>query len=205
MTNLHFTNDVSALILTGGKSSRMGTNKALLPLGEVNTITKIVEIAKTYCDQVVLSTNEPEVYDFLNLPCVKDIYMEKGPLGGLHSGLTCIDTKQALVFPCDLPLISSEYIQPLLEEEPQYDIVIYEADGRIHPLFGRYNKNVLPRIVTCLEENRLKIQEFFQPLQVKILKAEDYNFSVLPKIGFTNMNTNADYEMVKSILVNKEV
>lgn len=204
MTNLHL-NNVSAIILTGGKSSRMGTNKALLPLGEENTITRIADVAKACCEQIILVTNEPEKYDFLALPCVKDIYKEKGPLGGLHSGLSAINTQKALVFPCDLPLISLEYIQPLLAADEKYDIVIYEAEGRIHPLLGRYHKNVLPRMITCLKEHRLKIQEFFQPLQVKILKAESYGFSVPPEICFMNMNTEADYEMVKSILTNKEV
>lgn len=204
MTNLHRT-DISGLILTGGKSSRMGTNKALLLLGKINAITRIVEIAKTNCAQIVLATNEPEKYQFLALPCVKDVYKGKGPLGGLHSGLSAIETDWVLVFPCDLPLISVEYIQPLLEAEVKYDIVIYESAGRLHPLFGRYNRRILPRITDCLEAERLKIQEFFHPLQVKILQAESYHFSVSPEICFMNMNTQADYENVKSILENHEV
>lgn len=197
--------DVSAILLTGGKSSRMGTNKALLSLGESHAVTRIVEVAKTHCKEIILATNEPESYSFLALPCVRDIYQEKGPLGGLHSGLSRITNPLALVFPCDLPLISSEYIPPLLEADAKYDIVIYEAAGRIHPLFGRYHQSVLPRVITCLEEERLKIQEFFQPLQVKILKAEDYHFAVSPEICLMNMNTPADYEKVKSILASREV
>lgn len=204
MTNLHPT-DVSALILTGGKSSRMGTNKALLPLGEENTITRIVHVAKAHCEKVVLATNEPEKYESLALPCVQDVYKEKGPLGGLHSGLYAVETNWALVFPCDLPLVAVEYLQPLLEADEKYDLVIYEAAGRVHPLFGRYNRRVLPRITECLETDCLRIQAFFQPLQVKILKAEDYHFETIPEICFMNMNTEADYELVQSILAGKEV
>ena len=198
--NLKYKN-LSAMILTGGKSSRMGRNKALLPLGNTNTITKIVTLAKTFTHDVTLITNDPASYNFLALPCHMDIYKEKGPLGGLYTAFTFMKNERGIIFPCDLPFLQEEYIYPLILESKAYDVVIYQVRDQIHPLFGCYHKKVLPLIKKHLEKNDLRMQNLLQDLNVKVLDAENFDFKVCPQIGFINMNTKEQYEKAKQIIL----
>ena len=92
-------NDVTGIILAGGKSSRMGENKSLLKLEGITVIERVVNLMQKIFKEVILITNTPDEYDFLSIPMYKDIYEYKGPLAGINSGLTHSKTEsKELVF-----------------------------------------------------------------------------------------------------------
>ncbi len=91
--------DITGIILAGGKSTRMGENKSLLSLNGKTVIERVVDLMKSIFKEVILITNTPEEYDFIKIPKYKDIFEYKGPLAGIHSGLTHSNTEKKL---CDL-------------------------------------------------------------------------------------------------------
>src|SRR3972149_1031162 len=106
--------NITAAILAGGKSSRMGTDKALLKIGDAAFIERIARTARSVFERVILISDANEKYSSLPLPIYLDLFPQCGPLGGLHSALVHSSTPYVFVTPCDLPLITAAMIQELV-------------------------------------------------------------------------------------------
>ena len=98
---------VTGVILAGGKSSRMGQNKALMPLGDQRLIDRVVAVLHEVFANLLMVTNSPEVYADLDLPIVADIYPDKGSLGGIYSAIYHAPTPYCLVVACDMPFLNA--------------------------------------------------------------------------------------------------
>lgn len=103
----------TAIILAGGQSSRMGTNKAVLPLAGSPVIERIVAAMKKVTGHIVLSGGQSTAYAYLGLPVLQDIYPGRGPLAGLHAGLKASSTDWNLVVSCDMPFVNAPLMQYL--------------------------------------------------------------------------------------------
>ena len=139
-------NDITGIILCGGKSSRMKTNKALLKLGNKTIIEIILDEMKKVLSDVVLSANECDDFAFLNIPIVKDIRLNRGPLSGIYSALKNSESSKNFVVTCDLPLIDSRLIEYISKVESDKKIIIPTINGIPQRLFGIYNKSVIEKI-----------------------------------------------------------
>ncbi len=189
----------AAIILSGGKSSRMGTNKALLKINEKTNIERIRdELAKHFSD-IVLVTNEPEKYEFLNLNMTSDQYTDKGPLAGLHAGLEASPYDVNVLVACDMPFISGELAKFLAESCNGYDAVIPVIDGVQNPLFAAYHKKVAAIAAQKIESGRLAIKAMLDELNVLYLsekQMEKFSQHRLDR-AFFNMNKPQEYEHAK--------
>ena len=103
-------NNITGIILSGGTSSRMGENKALLQLGKKKVIEHITDLMCSIFANVILITNTPNEYEFLNLPMYEDIFKVGGPLAGIHSGLVNSKTEENFILSCDMPLMRADII-----------------------------------------------------------------------------------------------
>jgi molybdenum cofactor guanylyltransferase len=185
-----------AIILSGGKSSRMGTNKALLPFHEKTNIERIIDELKSVFDDLILVTNDPETYEFLGIKMVRDVYPGKGPLAGVHAGLSASHYEENIVVACDMPFVSGDLAGSLVKNLKHFDAVIPVIGGRQHPLFAAYQKRIVPQLETCLKEDRLRMVHLLEQLQVRYLEESDlqaYGDGSLEKIFF-NMNHPNEYE-----------
>ncbi|PLT35926.1 molybdenum cofactor guanylyltransferase [Bacillus sp. V5-8f] len=195
--------DVTALLLAGGKSSRMGTNKALLPMFEKTSIENISEELKKVARQVLIVTNSPDQYEFLGLPMVKDEYEGMGPLGGLHAGLTASKTDTVFVSACDMPFIKAAVMEEMLSKLDDYDALVPEIEGRLHPLFSIYRKACLPSLIDCLHARELKMTHFLDKVKVKIMKHTEFQLYAknhdLFSLLFYNMNNPEEYEKARKL------
>ena len=135
-------NDITGIILCGGKSSRMQTNKALLKLGEKTIIENIVDEMRKVFDSIIISANTCNEFSFLNLPMIKDSYIDRGPLSGIYSALQFSSTQNNFITTCDLPLIKSEMIEYIIKTDSEKDIIITTINSKPERLFGVY-KNKL--------------------------------------------------------------
>lgn len=204
-------NDVTGIILSGGKSLRMGTNKALLKLGGKTVIERMTDKMKELFSEVIIITNTPEEYNFLSVPIFKDIYEYKGPLAGIHSGLIHSATKQNFIISCDIPLITKEIIEYIVDYKSSYPVTVCRADGYVQQLAGRYSKEVIPSTEKILKQDisetrnndqkkrRCSVLRLIDETGSEIIDAEGLPF--YRKNIFMNMNKPEDYEM---ILVNFE-
>lgn len=186
------------LLLAGGKSSRMGVNKALLTIGGVVNISRVASELKKVSENIMVITNTVEEYRFLQLQLIPDIHKDQGPLGGLHAGLTSSKTELQFLAACDMPFVSAGAIKDIISHyEPEFDAVIPEINGRLQPLFAVYHKRCLPVLTDCLLKHELKMSLFLEKISVKIMKETDFklnrenpeHFHYL----FFNMNTMEDY------------
>lgn len=188
-----------AIILSGGKSSRMGTNKALLKIDGKTNIERIKEALEEVFSDIILVTNEMEEYRFLNLPMVADIYPGKGPLAGIHSGLIASSYDVNFVVACDMPFISSNLAKYLIEQSDGYDVVVPKIGGKLHPLFSVFKKSNLSIIEDELKKEKLRIRDLFDLLKVRVINEDEIVDTIDEDIerSFYNMNSPSDYEAVK--------
>lgn len=204
--------DITGIILLGGKSIRMGENKALMKLGSSTVIERLVKFMCSLFTQVILISNNPEEYDFLNLPVYRDIYPGKGPLAGIHSGLVNSSSVKNFVISCDIPLIDSGIISFIVDYPTEKPIVITKADGFIQQLAGIYNNCLIPSIEMNLnldtsENSEMKDQMKRQCRIIKLLETEEAEiinieeeYKNYKKGSFFNMNRPAEYEFIRQKL-----
>ena len=187
---------MNAVILVGGKSSRMGTNKAFLELKGKTFIELQIELLREMFDEISISANTPSEYEYLNLPIFKDIYPGKGPLGGIYTSLINSSSLHTFMLACDMPFVGPKLIKHLKDLTKEYDVVIPKSENGLEPLHAFYSKNCIEPIKRELDENNLRIRSFFPQVNVKIVELDSLASSDHFKNSIKNLNTMADYEDV---------
>ena len=195
----------TGIILAGGKSSRMGTNKALLTINGKTVIERIVNQLDQIVDEIIVVTNQFHDYEFLQLPMVEDKWKGMGPLAGIQAGLNAATTERNLVVACDMPFISIDLGKYLLSLLDQYQAAVPEISGQLHPLFAAYRKDTLEAISKSLNENQLRIRQLLHTIHVKIIKNEllDSLGISTEEIYFFNMNHRDEYHKALTIIKEK--
>ncbi|MBT2657703.1 molybdenum cofactor guanylyltransferase [Bacillus sp. ISL-18] len=189
----------AAIILAGGKSSRMGTNKALLKINEKTNIERIVDKLKLLFDDIILVTNDSEQYEFLSVRMVPDHYPGQGPLAGVQAGLTASDYDLNLIVACDMPFLSNELAEALVTNALHYDAVIPVIHGKQQPLFSVFKKQTAAVIEEQIQAGQLRMKHLLDHLNVLYLtekELETYCQMGLDQVFF-NMNHPEEYEEAK--------
>ena len=200
-------NDITGIILCGGKSSRMQKNKALLKLSDKTVIEIVAAKLKSIFNEVLISANDSKQYDFLNLPVVYDIFIGKGPLAGIHSALKYSSTEKSFIISCDTPLISVELIKYLINLNSEKSILLPKSNGRIQQLCGIYSKSVIYEIENIFKlsekDKNIKgsVYELLERASIEFIDVDELNFYY--KNIFLNMNSPEDYKLIKNIYENK--
>ncbi len=184
---------ISGVILAGGKSSRMGTDKALLKLGQYYVIERIADTLRTMVDEVVIVTDRSKRYAKYGDRTVSDIMPGHGPLGGIHAGLVQAAHPWMLVTACDLPFISVPVARLMIECAADYDAVVPRYRGYAEPLYALYNKNCLEVMEQHLVRGQGKIRRLYDEIRVRYLEEEEMSL-VEPHLerAFLNLNTPKD-------------
>ncbi len=184
--------DIVGVVLAGGASSRMGVDKAILPLGGAPIITYAPKALSDVFSDVIVSSGGEKRYSFLGLKEITDVFKNSGPLGGIHAALLDAQDRPVFVIACDLPFVNRELVEYVLGSGESTRTRVASAEGRVQPLFGLYDAKILQHIERCLQERSLSV-----------LKALDgYDHDVVP-IGpslpffrpniLQNINTLSDY------------
>lgn len=189
--------NAGVILLAGGQSSRMGTNKALLPVGGQQNIVRIVEELSRVFPPPILVTNQAREYEALGLAAVGDIYPGKGPLAGLHAGLLASPFEDNLLVACDMPFASSKLAQFLWSQLEDYDAVVPYLGGKQHPLFAVYRTSTLPILEDCLQQEKLRMFDFLKQIRVNDIHIEHTFLEINLEKAFFNMNRPDDYEQAK--------
>lgn len=195
--------DITGIILCGGKSSRMLTNKALLKFKGKTVIEIILYEMKKVFDEVLLSANDCDDYSFLNIPIIEDLHINRGPLSGIYSSLKNSKTSKNFVVTCDVPLISFELIEYISKIDSNKEIIVPTIDGIPQRLFGLYSKSVIDKIemiFDLIEKDRsikASVYDLHKRTSVELIEVEQLSF--YNKNMFMNMNTQEDYRIIKNI------
>jgi molybdopterin-guanine dinucleotide biosynthesis protein A len=179
---------VSAAIMAGGKSKRMGQDKAWIELDGEPLIKRVADVLAALADEVIIVANDPR-YESLGLRVVRDRWPQGGALGGIATGIGAATHDAVLVAACDMPFLSVAVWRVLLGHAGEADVVIPKIGGEWETMHALYTKTCVPQMVRAIAENRLRVISFFD--QVRVLPVEEPELRAAdPTLrSFTNVNT----------------
>ena len=186
----------TAIILAGGKSKRMGFDKALMEVRGQPIVGLIIKQLRKVFDDIIVVTNNPDGFSSLDVTITEDILSNSGPLGGIHAGLMLSKSKYAFLTACDMPIISAEYAKYMTEvaEEELPHAVISEKGDWIEPFHALYSRELTEDIEYNVEKGIYKIFDvlkFKNVIKISENKVREYS----PDLGiFTNLNHVKDLE-----------
>ncbi|RJO62385.1 MAG: molybdenum cofactor guanylyltransferase [Dehalococcoidia bacterium] len=189
----------SAIVLAGGKSSRIGTDKALLKiLGNPTIIQTVVGKLQTISDDVIVVMRDRKYRD-LDVKWASDIYPDAGPLAGLHAGLLAAKYSHALVVACDMPFLNTQLLEYMVSLPRKYDILIPKLTTGVEPLHAIYSRRCLSPIEKRLQEHRFQTLDLINDVNVRYLP-EGIIRKLDPHLrSFYNVNTWEDIREAEGI------
>lgn len=190
---------ITGVILAGGKSSRMGQNKALMTLGGKRMVDRVLEVMRAVFDTLLLVTNTPTVYADLGVRMVPDVWAEAGALGGIYSALRHAATPYCLVVACDMPFLQAALLRYLVAQRRDYDVVVPDVHDELQTLHAVYSQDCVAPIERCLTAQRLRVISFFPEVRVRTVTTSE----VLPHdprlLAFHNVNTPEDWRAAEQL------
>jgi molybdopterin-guanine dinucleotide biosynthesis protein A len=190
---------VTGVILAGGKSRRMGRDKAFLPFGHGMLIERVIEVLQQVADDVILITNTPEPYRRFGLPMFSDVIPEAGSLGGIYTGLVAAKTPYSVCLACDMPFVEPAFLRFLCDTAAEADVVIPRNAEDFQPLCAVYSQACREPIRQNIEAGRLKITGFFDQVRVRVITGELLTRYDPRDVMFFNANTPEEYEKARQI------
>ena len=192
---------LSAVILAGGQSRRMGTNKAFLMAEGRPLIVRVIERVRALADDVVIVTNDPEPYRRLGIRLIGDLVPGAGSLGGLHAGLTAAAHGWVLTVACDMPFLNLDLLRYMYSLRQGYDAVIPRlGDGLEEPLHAFYHRRCLRHISRQLSAGQFRMISFLPHARARYVgEAEIAHFDPRHH-SFFNANTPGEWEEALRLL-----
>jgi len=183
-----FINGVTGVILAGGKSSRFGTNKALIEINGSRLIDRVTGVLSSIFKRLVLITNSPKEYSYLKLPTYEDLIPGLGPIGGIYTGLKNIHDEAGFFIACDMPFINENLIRHIVAVRDDFDAVVPKIDWRMEPLHALYTKRCLPVIEELIASGVYQTAKSFYNLSVRYLNEEEIRAHDPQLKSFLNVN-----------------
>jgi molybdopterin-guanine dinucleotide biosynthesis protein A len=182
--------DVSAYILAGGKSTRMGADKAFVRLNGRTLLARMLDAARSVTSNVSL-VGDPAKYGAF-APAVQDIFPNCGPLGGIHAALSSSATDLNVVLAVDTPFVSQALLQFLLtraRKSPGSIVTVAQANGGYQPLCALYRREFANPAEQALRAGRLKIDALFDPATTQVIGEAELESEGFSANIFRNLNT----------------
>ena len=187
---------LSIVIQAGGQSTRMGENKALKPFLGRPLVQRVIERLAPIADELLLTTNQPEEFAFLELPLFTDIKPGRGPLGGLYTALISAKYSSVAVVACDMPFASA----PLLAaaagflSQDDADVVIAETAEGFEPLHAVYRRETcIPAIESAMEADQWRVISWLPQVKVRRLTPDELDRYDPESLAFWNVNTPEEF------------
>ena len=187
---------LTIVIQAGGMSSRMGEDKALkLFLGRP-LIQRVIERMTPIADEIIVTTNRPAEYAFLNLRLVPDLKPGRGALGGLYTAIASATHPLVAVVACDMPFASQMFFEGarrlIVKEEA--DVIIAKTDEGYEPLHALYRRETcLPAIESAIDADQWKVIAWFPQVKVRTLMPEEIKTLDPSGLCFWNLNTPEEF------------
>ncbi len=182
----HLREPATLIVLAGGRSARMGTDKCFLPIDGSPLIERLIRTLAPRFEQVVISANEQERFGFLGHAVVPDGMHGAGPLAGVTAALRAARNDLAMVVPCDLPDPDVGLVERLLRAAEAADGAVPTAAGRPEPLFAAYRRSLIPWAEEALRQGELRIRALYPRCNIR-------NIEMGAGWRLLNLNTPGDY------------
>ena len=199
-----YSSDITAILLAGGTSSRMGRqNKALLEIDGKKIIQREVEILEGLFEEIIVITNTFDHYDFLGKPMFSDVRPGYGSLGGLYTGLVNCSNEYGFVLPCDMPFLNDRVINYVCQRSFGHDVTVPKIGVHYEPLHAVYSRRCVPHMEALMSRGKLRIFDFFNDVDVLEIQEEELRI-IDPKLNFT-LNVNSPTDFTSAINIAKTV
>ena len=196
--------DLSGIVLVGGKSHRLGRNKAVEFIDGQPLIVRIISRLSRLTQQTVVVVNDEKRISLLALPDsakgAVDVYPDKGPLGGIFTGLSAAQSQWAIVVACDMPFLNLKLLNHMISLRNGNDAIVPVIENQPEPTHALYSKACLPHIESKLKTNDLKIASFFNQVRVKFLPQEEIDPMDPDHLSFFNVNTQQDLDYARTLV-----
>jgi molybdopterin-guanine dinucleotide biosynthesis protein A len=197
---------MTSIILAGGKSSRLGQNKALQVIEGKSLIQWVVDCLAVFSTEIIIATARGEAipcYSAVEIKTVADIYPGKGPLVGIYSGLIASSSSWAIVVGCDTPFLSVSLLEYMTQICSNFDVVVPRIKDKLEPICAVYSKHCLAPTHSLLEQNELRIDKLFGMVKVKYIEKDEINRFDPEHLSFFNINTPADLDRARKLAAEK--
>ncbi|PCJ83823.1 MAG: hypothetical protein COA57_10470 [Flavobacteriales bacterium] len=186
---------ITGFVLAGGKSIRIGQDKGLIQLNGKQFVEHALSIANQVCKETFIIANSSK-YKKFGAPVFADIYKEKGPAGGICTGLIHSKTNFNLVLGCDLPFVSVELLKHLVNQvDKEHEAFVPVFQHLPQPLCAVYSKNSMIEFDKAIQEKKLKMQGILKGLKTKYITIDESLGFYSPDLFF-NVNTKEDLEQI---------
>jgi molybdopterin-guanine dinucleotide biosynthesis protein A len=187
----------AGIVLCGGKSTRMGSPKALLPFGPESMLQRVVRLLGSVVTPIVVVSSRDQAVPLLPgyARIARDDREGRGPLEGLRAGLTALpdSAEAAYVTSCDVPLLVPGFVRLMVDLLGDHDIAVMDIDGFPHPLSAVYRRALLPQVEALLAAERLRPTFLFEAVRTRRVTPAEVA-SVDPNLlTLRNLNTPQDY------------
>jgi molybdopterin-guanine dinucleotide biosynthesis protein A len=193
---------LTVVVQAGGQSSRMGEDKALKPFLGRPLIQRVIDRMTPIADEIIVTTNRPAEYEFLNLRLVPDLRPGRGALGGLYTAIASAASPLVAVVACDMPFASSTLFEGALKlmVEEGADVVIAKTDEGYEPIHALYRRETcLPAIESAIDADLWKVIAWFPQVKVRILTTEEVRRYDPSGLSFWNVNTPQEFAEAEKI------
>jgi molybdopterin-guanine dinucleotide biosynthesis protein A len=200
--------DVTGIILAGGKSRRFGRNKVIEVVGGKTILERVVARLSPITRRIILVTNGENIQlsNSSSLDFAADIFPDKGPLGGIYTGLYHSKTSDNIVVAGDMPFLNTSLLQHMVGLLPGFDAVIPQwQNSQIEPLHGIYSAACLPVMRKRLENDQLSISDCLKQLRVHYLREQDFKMLDPEALSFFNINRQSDIDRFLQIERGKNI
>ena len=190
---------MTGIVLAGGKSSRMGLNKAFIEFGGKRLIEATVERLAGLFPEVLIIANDLEPYANLGVRVIPDLIQNSGSLGGIYTGLSAAAHPKGFFVACDMPFLNPDLIALVVREAEGWDVVVPQVEGELQPMHAVYANSCLPFIKEAIDLRMLKIARFFPKVRVKIIEEPALRAVDPHLLGLMNVNTPLELEKAEAI------
>ncbi len=193
--------NVTSIVLAGGKNTRLGRNKALETIDGKSLIENVVERLKPLTRQLLIVTSR-ERSNFLaigNADILVDLYPDKGPLGGLYTGLLASRSPRSVVVACDMPFLNQALLSYMIQISASFDLVVPRLNNMVEPLHAVYSKDCLAPMERLLKMSRLSLLQLLNLVRVRYVDTKEINRFDPKHLSFFNVNTEYDLEKARKL------
>jgi molybdopterin-guanine dinucleotide biosynthesis protein A len=185
------------IVLCGGKSTRMGSPKALLPFGSETMLQRVVRLLGSVVTPIVVVSARDQALPMLPgyARIARDEQEGRGPLEGLRAGLKALpeSVEAAYITGCDVPLLVPAFVRLMIDLLGDHDIAVMEIDGFTHPLSAVYRRSILPHVEALLADGRLRPAFLFDALKTRRVRPSEVASADPDLLTLRNLNTPEDY------------
>jgi len=192
--------DITAFLLAGGKSTRMGADKAFVRLDGRMLLERALELARSVASDVRIVGESAKFAPFA--PVVEDVFRECGPLGGIHAALRASRTELNVILAVDVPFVSGALLEYLIKRargSAQATVTVAKTGGGWQPLCAVYRLEFVDAAEKALREGRYRIDALFEEARTQVIGGEELDAAGFSLNMFRNLNTREELEAAREL------